>query len=50
MNSSRRVYPYRVVRDHRTKFEVGDADRVLDGGLEPFVKSCLLSMRAGTKN
>ena len=39
------LHPYRLVKDHRTKYEVGDADRVLDGGLDPFIKSYLLSRR-----
>ncbi len=41
------LHPYRLVKDHRTKLEVGDADRVLDGGLDPFIKSYLLSQRNG---
>jgi len=39
------LHPYRLVKDHRTRFEVGDAARVLDGGLDPFIKSYLLSRR-----
>jgi peptide chain release factor 2 len=39
------LHPYRLVKDHRTKFEVGDAERVLDGGLDPLIKSYLLSQR-----
>jgi peptide chain release factor 2 len=39
------LHPYRLVKDHRTKFEVGDTDRVLDGGLDPLIKSYLLSKR-----
>jgi peptide chain release factor 2 len=38
--------PYRMVKDHRTKQEVGDVDRVMDGGLDPFVKAYLLSRRS----
>jgi peptide chain release factor 2 len=30
----------------RTKVEVGDTDRVLDGDLEPFIRAYLLSRRA----
>ena len=33
--------PYRMVKDHRTKVEIGDVDRVLDGGLDRFIKSFL---------
>jgi peptide chain release factor 2 len=42
------LQPYRLIKDHRTKFEVGDVDRVLDGDLDPFIRSYLLSRRKGT--
>jgi len=35
------LHPYRMVKDHRTNIEVGDADRVLDGGVGPFIESWL---------
>ncbi len=35
--------PYRLVKDHRTDFEMGDVDRVLDGDLTGFMKAYLLS-------
>ena len=28
---------YRMVKDHRTKYEVGDADGAMDGDLAPFI-------------
>jgi peptide chain release factor 2 len=37
--------PYRMVKDHRTKMEVGDVDRVLDGDLQPFMRAYLLQRR-----
>ena len=37
------LQPYRLVKDHRTKFEMGDVDRVLDGDLDPFMRAYLLS-------
>ena len=40
------IHPYRMVKDHRTKFEMGDADRVLDGDVDPFIKAFLFSRRA----
>jgi peptide chain release factor 2 len=40
------LQPYRLVKDHRTKFEMGDVDRVLDGDLDPFIRTFLLA-RAG---
>ena len=39
--------PYRLVKDHRTGFEVGDADRVLDGDLDGFIRAALVSQRRG---
>jgi peptide chain release factor 2 len=41
------LQPYRIAKDHRTKVEVGDVDRVLDGYLEPFIRGYLLLRRNG---
>src|SRR5262244_787993 len=40
------LQPYRLVKDTRTKAEVGDVDRVLDGDLEPFMKAYLQARAA----
>jgi peptide chain release factor 2 len=37
------LQPYRLVKDHRTKYEAGDVDRVLDGDLDGFVEAFLLN-------
>jgi peptide chain release factor 2 len=37
------MQPYRLIKDHRTKFSVGDVDRVLDGDLDPFIRSYLMA-------
>jgi peptide chain release factor 2 len=37
--------PYRMVKDHRTKMEIGDVDRVLDGDLQPIIRAYLLMRR-----
>jgi len=39
------LQPYRLVKDHRTKMEVGDVDRVLDGDLRPFIRAYLMARR-----
>ena len=37
------MHPYRMVKDHRTNFEVGDVDRVMDGDLDEIIEGVLLS-------
>ena len=39
------MQPYRLIKDHRTKFSVGDVDRVLDGDLDPLMRSYLLAKK-----
>ena len=41
------MQPYRLIKDHRTKFEVGDVDRVLDGDIDPFIRSYLMAKKKG---
>jgi len=43
------MQPYRLIKDHRTKFSVGDVDRVLDGDLDPFMRSYLLAKKTKGK-
>jgi peptide chain release factor 2 len=41
------LHPYQLVKDHRTDFEAGNAQGVLDGDLDGFVRSYLLAKAAG---
>ncbi len=36
------LQPYRLIKDHRTNFEAGNVDAVLDGEIDGFIKSFLL--------
>jgi peptide chain release factor 2 len=42
------LQPYQMIKDHRTKMEVGDVNRVLDGDLDPFIKTYLMKKASGT--
>jgi peptide chain release factor 2 len=42
------LHPYQLIKDHRTKFEVGDINRVLDGDLDDFIKAYLMQKASGT--
>ena len=42
------MHPYQMVKDHRTKEQVGDVNRVLDGDLDLFIKSYLMKKSSGT--
>jgi peptide chain release factor 2 len=42
------LHPYQLVKDHRTKEQVNDVDRVLDGDIDVFIKSYLMKRSSGT--
>lgn len=42
------LQPYQMIKDLRTKYEVGDVNRVLDGDIDPFIRAYLLSRRVGS--
>ena len=42
------LHPYQLVKDHRTKDQVGDVNRVLDGDIDGFIKSYLMKKSSGT--
>ncbi|NUR54209.1 MAG: peptide chain release factor 2 [Acidobacteria bacterium] len=41
------LHPYQMVKDHRTKEQVGDVNRVLDGDIDLFIKTYLMKKAAG---
>ncbi len=44
------LHPYTMVKDHRTDFEVGNANAVLDGDLDGFVRAWLEAHARGRRN
>jgi peptide chain release factor 2 len=42
------LHPYQMVKDHRTKEEMGDINRVLDGDIDNFIKVYLMRKSNGS--
>jgi len=39
------MHPYNLVKDHRTDYETGDVNKVMDGGLDEFIEAYLKSQK-----
>jgi peptide chain release factor 2 len=37
------LHPYRLIKDHRTEYQTGNTEAVLDGDLDEFIKAYLRS-------
>ena len=44
------MQPYKLVKDHRTNFESGNVDAVMDGALDGFINAYLKWKSGGTEN
>jgi peptide chain release factor 2 len=42
------LQPYQMIKDHRTKVQVGDVQRVLDGDIDQYIKTYLMQKASGT--
>jgi peptide chain release factor 2 len=42
------LQPYQLIKDHRTKYDEGNVQKVLDGDLDPFIKTYLMQKASGT--
>lgn len=43
-------HPYKMIKDHRTDYEVGNVGPVMDGDLDGFIKAYLMSEKEGETN
>jgi peptide chain release factor 2 len=44
------MQPYTMVKDHRTDYETGDINKVMDGGIDEFIEAYLKSQKAKEKS
>lgn len=44
------LHPYNLVKDHRTDYETGDTNKVLDGGIDEFIEAYLKSQKQKGKS
>ena len=42
------LQPYQMIKDHRTKYQEGQVDKVLNGDVDPFIKTYLMQKSSGT--
>ena len=42
------LQPYQLIKDHRTKYQEAQVDKVLNGDIEPFIKTYLMQRATGT--
>jgi len=43
------LHPYRMIKDLRTRVEIGNVDRILDGDIDEFIKSSLLQRKKNSR-
>jgi len=41
------LHPYRMIKDLRTKIEIGNVDKILDGNIDKFIKASLILRKKG---
>ncbi|HYB95779.1 MAG TPA: peptide chain release factor 2 [Vicinamibacterales bacterium] len=42
------LQPYQMIKDHRTKYQDSQVDKVLNGDIDPFIKTYLMQKASGT--
>ncbi len=42
------LQPYQMIKDHRTKYHEGQVEKVLNGDIDPFIKTYLMQKSSGT--